>query len=37
MTIGGVLGTEAQWDVFASAWEALLKEPLSGKGPLELR
>jgi hypothetical protein len=35
MTIGGVLGTEAQWDVFAAAWEALLKEPLPGKRPLK--
>jgi hypothetical protein len=35
MTIGGVLGTEAQWDVFAAAWEALLKEPLPGKKPLK--
>jgi hypothetical protein len=34
MTMGGVLGTVAQWDVFAPAWAALLKSPLPGRPPL---
>jgi hypothetical protein len=35
MTIGGVLGTDAQWNVFAPKWERLLQRPLTGKGPLK--
>lgn len=33
--MGGLLGTEQQWDYFASAWEQLLKRPLPGKPPLK--
>ena len=32
--MGGLLGTEEQWDVFAAAWNELLAHPLPGKPPL---
>jgi hypothetical protein len=35
VAIGGLLGTEEQWEVFEKRWLALLKEPLPGKPPLE--
>ena len=35
VAIGGLLGTEAQWDEFAPRWEALVKEPLPGRGPIK--
>lgn len=35
VVIGGLLGTDEQWDSFAEAWDALLKEPLPGKPPLD--
>ena len=31
VAIGGILGTEAQWDKFAPKWNALVKEPLPGR------
>jgi hypothetical protein len=31
VAMGGLLGTEQQWDVFAYHWDALLKEPIPGK------
>jgi hypothetical protein len=34
IVMGGLLGTEEQWDVFAAAWNALLAHPLPGKPPL---
>jgi hypothetical protein len=34
VAIGGLLGTEEQWDVFAPAWSKLLAEPLPGKPKL---
>jgi hypothetical protein len=34
IVMGGLLGTEAQWDMFAAAWTRLLAEPLPGKPPL---
>jgi hypothetical protein len=34
VAIGGLLGTEAQWDVFAPAWEKQLASPLPGKPKL---
>lgn len=34
VVIGGLLGTDEQWDAFAAAWEALLAKPLPGKPPL---
>jgi hypothetical protein len=34
IVMGGLLGTEQQWDVFADAWNALLAHPLPGKPPL---
>jgi hypothetical protein len=34
IVIGGLLGTEEQWDVFADAWNALLAHGLPGKPPL---
>lgn len=35
VAIGGLLGTEAQWDEFAPRWDALVKEPLPGKPPIK--
>lgn len=34
VVIGGLLGTEDQWDVFADAWTARLATPLPGRPPL---
>lgn len=34
VALGGLLGTEEQWDEFATAWTALLAQPLPGKQPL---
>jgi hypothetical protein len=34
VAIGGLLGTEEQWDAFAPAWTKLLNEPLPGKPKL---
>jgi hypothetical protein len=34
VVMGGLLGTERQWDEFADRWQALLKEPLPGKPSL---
>jgi hypothetical protein len=34
VVIGGLLGTDEQWDAFASAWAALLAQPLPEKPPL---
>jgi hypothetical protein len=34
IALGGLLGTEDQWDAFATAWDALLASPLDGKPPL---
>ncbi len=34
VAIGGLLGTEAQWDAFAPAWERKLALPLPGKPKL---
>ncbi len=33
--IGGLLGTEEQWDAFALAWAALLAAPLPNRPPLK--
>jgi hypothetical protein len=33
-TIGGLLGTEAQWEVFVHAWNARLAKPIAGRQPL---
>jgi hypothetical protein len=35
VVIGGLLGTEEQWDAFATAWAARLAHPLPGKPPLK--
>jgi hypothetical protein len=35
VAIGGLLGTEAQWDAFAPRWDALVNEPLPGKPPIK--
>ena len=35
VAIGGLLGTDVQWDAFAPAWDALLANPLPGKPPLK--
>ncbi len=35
VVMGGLLGDDAQWDAFASAWEARLAQPLPGKAPLK--
>jgi hypothetical protein len=35
VAMGGLLGTEDQWDVFGPAWEQLLQNPLPGKPPLK--
>ena len=34
LTVGGLLGTEDQWDQFAAAWTALLARPFDDKPPL---
>lgn len=34
VAIGGLLGTEEQWDSFEAAWSALLAQPFPGKPPL---
>jgi hypothetical protein len=34
VVIGGLLGTDEQWDAFATAWTAQLARPLPGKPPL---
>lgn len=34
VVIGGLLGTDAQWDIFADHWKALLACPLPDKEPL---
>jgi hypothetical protein len=34
VAIGGLLGTDEQWDAFAPAWTKLLEEPLPGKPKL---
>ena len=35
VAMGGLMGTDAQWDVFALAWEERLRNPLPGKPPLK--
>lgn len=35
VAMGGLLGTEEQWDTFERRWLAQLKEPVPGKPPLE--
>jgi hypothetical protein len=35
VAMGGLVGTEPQWDAFERRWLALLKEPLPDKPPLE--
>ncbi|MHB8267813.1 DUF3800 domain-containing protein [Bradyrhizobium sp.] len=35
VAMGGLLGTERQWDIFAHRWDVLLKAPLPGKPRLE--
>ena len=35
VAIGGLLGTEDQWDAFAPLWEALVREPLPGRPPIK--
>jgi hypothetical protein len=35
VAMGGLLGTDRQWDEFETRWVALLNEPLPGKLPLE--
>lgn len=35
LTVGGLLGTDAQWNRFAAAWTALLAHPLDGMPPLK--
>ncbi|WP_315734119.1 hypothetical protein [Bradyrhizobium sp. SZCCHNR1093] len=35
VAFGGLLGTEEQWNVFETAWRALLENPLPGKPPLK--
>jgi hypothetical protein len=34
VVMGGLLGTDRQWDDFAQRWQGLLEEPLPGKPPL---
>jgi hypothetical protein len=34
VALGGLLGTDEQWDAFAEAWAALLEHPLPGKPKL---
>jgi hypothetical protein len=35
VAIGGLLGTEAQWEAFAPRWDALVKEPLPGRASVK--
>jgi len=35
VALGGLLGTEEQWNTFGTAWAALLDRPLPGKPPLK--
>jgi hypothetical protein len=35
VVLGGLLGTERQWNAFGAAWAALLDRPLPGKPPLK--
>ena len=35
VALGGLLGTEEQWNAFGKAWAALLDRPLPGKPPLK--
>jgi hypothetical protein len=35
VVLGGLLGTEAQWDLFHAEWSALVAAPLPGKPALE--
>ncbi|MBP1092960.1 hypothetical protein [Bradyrhizobium diazoefficiens] len=35
VAMGGLLGTEEQWDIFERRWLAQLKEPVPGKPPLD--
>jgi hypothetical protein len=35
VALGGLLGTERQWNAFGTAWAALLDSPLPGKPPLK--
>jgi hypothetical protein len=35
VAMGGLLGTDRQWDEFEKRWVALLKAPLPGKPPLQ--
>ena len=35
VVIGGLLGTEEQWDAFEAAWTTRLANPLSDKPPLK--
>jgi hypothetical protein len=35
VALGGLLGTEAQWNEFGAAWADLLDHPLPGKPPLK--
>ena len=34
--VGGLIGTEAQWDWFDKAWKAILAEPFPDKPPLKV-
>jgi hypothetical protein len=34
VVIGGLIGTDAQWDAFRPAWAAKLRAPIPGKPPL---
>ena len=34
MAMGGLLGTDRQWDFFAPKWEEVLKAPVPGRPPL---
>ncbi len=34
VAMGGLLGTDKQWDFFAERWEAILKDPLPGRPSL---
>jgi hypothetical protein len=35
VALGGLLGTDEQWNAFGTAWAALLDNPLPGKPPLK--
>lgn len=35
VVLGGLLGTEEQWDAFEPAWSALLNKPLPERPPLK--